>query len=65
MKGLAGFSRTLYAPRSPREGGSGAERDDGSLARHMRALAVRLRVNGHARLTCPARLAGKNSGVGT
>ena len=64
MKGLAGFSRTLYAPRSPREGGSGAERDDGSLARHMRALAVRLRVNGHARLTCPARLAGKIQALG-
>ncbi len=62
MKGLAGLSRTLYASRSSREGGAGTERDDDSLARNMRALAVRLRVNGPARL-CGAGIAsgGQNS----
>ena len=55
--GLARLSGRFRARRSERELGSGAERDERSLARHMRSLAVQLRVNGRARLSCPASLA--------
>ena len=57
MNGLARLSGRFRARRSERELGSGAERDERSLARHMRSLAVQLRVNGRARLSCPASLA--------
>ena len=57
MNGLARLSGRFRALRSERELGSGAERDERSLARHMRSLAVQLRVNGRARLSCPASLA--------
>ena len=48
-------------PRAARRAqpGAGAERDERSLARHMRSLAVQLRVDGRARLSCPASLAAR------
>ena len=54
MNGLARLSSKLRARRSERELGSGGERDERSLARHMRSLAVQLHVDGRARLSCPA-----------
>ena len=63
MNGLARLSGRFRARRSERELGSGAERDERSLARHMRSLAVQLRVNGRARLSCPASLAAQTQAL--
>ncbi|NLF27453.1 MAG: hypothetical protein GX592_06100, partial [Clostridiales bacterium] len=46
MNGLGRLSRALNALRSGRGMYAGAERDDRSLTRHMRSLAVELRVDG-------------------
>ena len=54
MNGLGRLSRALNALRSERGMYAGAERDDRSLTRHMRSLAVELRVDGRAPLVCPA-----------
>ena len=56
MNGKARLLGGVRARRAERIPGP-AERDEQSLARHMRALAVQLRVDGRARLTCPRALA--------
>ncbi len=56
MNGKARLLGGVRARRAERIPGP-AERDEQSLARHMRSLAVQLRVNGRARLSCPASLA--------
>ena len=56
MKGLTGLFGRLRAPGRDMGSASGAQRDDRSLARHMRSLAVQLRVDGRARLRCPGGL---------
>ena len=63
MNGWTRLSSRLHARRAGRGLGSGAERDERSLARHMRALAVQLRVDGRARLTCPASLAAQTQAL--
>ena len=63
MNGWTRLSSRPYARRAGRGLGSGAERDERSLARHMRALAVQLRVDGRARLTCPASLAAQTQAL--
>ena len=63
MNGLARLSSKLRARRSERELGSGGERDERSLARHMRSLAVQLHVDGRARLSCPASLAAQTQAL--
>lgn len=57
MNGLARLSGKFRAAQAEKNLGAGAERDDRSLTRHMRSLAVQLRVDGRARLTCPGYLA--------
>ena len=63
MNALARLSGKFHARRAGRELGAGAERDERSLARHMRSLAVQLRVDGFARLTCPASLAAQTQAL--
>ena len=63
MNGLARLSSKLRARRSERELGSGGERDERSLARHMRSLAVQLHVDGRARLSCTASLAAQTQAL--
>ena len=58
MNGKARLLGGVRARRAERIPGP-AERDEQSLARHMRALAVQLRVDGRARLTCPKSLAAR------
>ena len=59
MNGWTKLSGRFRARRAEHSPGAGAERDERSLARHMRSLAVQLRVDGRARLSCPASLAAR------
>ena len=57
MNGLGRFADALLARGAHRSSGAGAQHDDGSLKRHMRALAMQLRTSGTTRLGVGAGLA--------